>query len=317
MINILLLSSGTNACYQFAKIIKEKFPSKFVITGVDINQEYLIPTSPYLDYFEKVPYSNDPTYYNRILRICEKYKIHYLLPSLDVDQLFFYPENEDLRNLGIISLGTSLDTLPAYKNKKLMLDYLNSQGLPTPISYDVNSLVSSQEYFIKPIHGFGSIGAQKAKATDIKKMPDLNDYLIQEVCNQPEYTVECFYYKNTIYSVARERIATKAGVCTKAKVFHDPNLEEIACKFANGIKTPYFFNMQFMRNISDQFVITDVNLRLAGGMGLSYAAGWDEISALANIMLERPDHEVISSLKLSHDVQYVVRAYTDIVTKCS
>ena len=62
-------------------------------------------------------------------------------------------------------------------------------------------------------------------------------------------------------------------------------------------------------------IITDVNLRLAGGMSLSAAAGWDEVSALANIMLKKDTKDVFATLPQKLPVQYVVRAYTDIVTK--
>ena len=102
-----------------------------------------------------------------------------------------------------------------------------------------------------------------------------------------EYTVECFNFNGNIRTITRERIASKAGVCTKTKIFNHIELEKIACDFAKKIKCPYCFNLQFMKNQNDEFVITDVNLRLAGGMSLSATAGWDEISALAKIMLDK------------------------------
>lgn len=125
--------------------------------------------------------------------------------------------------------------------------------------------------------------------------------------------MECFNYKGKIYSVARERLGTKAGVCTKARVFNDKELGVIAQRFADSIKLPYIFNLQFMTNAEGQKVITDVNLRTAGGMSLSYAAGWDEVEALGKIMLGEDDVE--SSVRKIVQEQFVMRAYTDIVTK--
>ena len=72
MINILLLSAGTNACYHIARVLKNKFPLDFRIIGADINEEYLIPTIPYLDAFHKVPYTNNPLYYGKILDILKE-----------------------------------------------------------------------------------------------------------------------------------------------------------------------------------------------------------------------------------------------------
>ncbi|MBR3613685.1 MAG: HAD hydrolase-like protein, partial [Clostridia bacterium] len=78
---------------------------------------------------------------------------------------------------------------------------------------------------------------------------------------------------------------------------------------------PYCFNLQFMKNSIDQFVITDVNFRFAGGMSLAYTAGWDEVSALAKIMLNKSEDEVLATVPEKIQPQYVVRAYTDVITK--
>ena len=135
------------------------------------------------------------------------------------------------------------------------------------------------------------------------------------MCKAPEITLECFNYNDKLRTIARERIATKAGVCTKAYVFNSTELDKIAQEFIKKIKTPYCFNLQFMKNSNSEFVITDVNLRLAGGMSISFAAGWDEVSALAKIMLEKNESEIFESLPEKIEPQYVIRAYTDIVTK--
>lgn len=315
MINLLLLSSGTNACYHVAKTLKEKFPTDFNVVGTDINESYLIPTCHYLDKFYKVPYTNDSKYYDTIIDICRKEKVNYLLPSFDADQKLFYPENEDLQKLGVISFGTSEQTLGIYSDKVRMYDFLASKGFLLPEKYEVQDIEDDKEYFIKPITGVGSIGAKKAFGKEIKLLENSQDYIIQEICFEPEYTLECFIYQGKFSAMCRERIAAKAGVCVKACVFKNPELEKIAQRFSQVVKTPYYFNLQFMKNPKGQFVITDVNLRTAGGMSLSYATGWDEVSALANIMLNKSVEKIFASLPQYLPEQYVVRAYTDIVTK--
>ena len=70
-----------------------------------------------------------------------------------------------------------------------------------------------------------------------------------------------------------------------------------------------------MKNSKNEYVITDVNFRLAGAMGLTCAAGWDEASALANLMLNKSENEIFAPLKLKHSTQYVIRTYNNVVTK--
>lgn len=312
MINILVLTCGTNASYHFIKTIKEKFSKDFNIIGTDINEQYLTPTCNYLDKFYKVPYSNDESYYPTILDICEKENIDIILPSLDIDQQLFYTNNPDLEKLGIKSLGTPQESLKIYSTKEEMNKFLIKNGFNVPKEYE--TVEENLKYFVKPKNGFGSIGAKVLTGKEINELQDKDNLLIQEICLEPEITLECFYFDNKLSTVARERIASKSGVCTKTKVYYDKELEKIALKLTRCLKLPYYFNLQFMKNQNNEYAITDVNLRLAGGMSLSYATGWDEVSAVANILLGRND-EVFKTLISPKTQTYVVRAYTDIVTK--
>ena len=311
MINILILSSGTNASYHFAKTLKEKFPNDFRIVGADINPQHLIPTCFLLDKFFQVPLSKDKEYYPAVLDICKNEKINVILPSFDSDQQLFYTENPDLQKLNVISLGTPKATLPIYEDKEKMTNFLSTHGLPVPKTY--NKFNPDSWYFVKPKHGVASIGAKKMLGQDIIKKSDKSDLIIQEVLNEPETTLECFYYDSRLECVARDRLATKAGVCVKARVYQDEELQKIAKQFVKVLKTPMYFNLQFMRDSTNRPIITDVNLRLAGGMSLTYACGWDEVSAVARVLLGKPD--VFKSFALSSKEQFVIRAYTDIVTK--
>lgn len=272
----------------------------------------MVPTSPYLDEYYHCPYSNSPNYYSTVLEICKKEQVDYILPSFDADQKLFYKENKELESLGVKSFGISEKVLDFYESKIETNQYLRSIGLPVPNMYSFDEVERGKQYFVKPIHGVGSIGARMTSGDEIIDNKDSN-LIIQEVCSEPEITLECFNYDGKIYSIARERIASKAGVCTKTKVFTDKSLSSIAQKFAETVELPYIFNLQFMTNSNGERVITDVNLRTAGGMSLSYTAGWDEVSSLAKIMLEQTDVE--KTVDINVPEQYIVRAYTDIVTK--
>lgn len=315
MINLLMLTCGTNASYHFSKIIKEKFNKDFKIIGTDINEPFLIPSIIYIDKFYKVPYSNDSKYYNNILEICKQEKIDFIIPTFDIDRILFYSENEDLKKINTKSISINKDILDIYKNKKNMNSFLKKNHLPIPKTYSLNELEDNTKYIIKPFQGCGSNGVECLNKNDILKKDKINNYLIQEVCSQPEITLECFYFEKKLSAIARERIDSKAGVCTKARIYNDETLKKIAYKFAKVLNCPLFFNLQFMKNNKNEYVITDVNLRLAGGMSLSYAAGWDEVSAIAKYILGKGKKEVFETLPDNISEQYIVRAYTDIITK--
>lgn len=311
-VTLLILTCGTNACFHVSKRLKECFSARIRIVGADINKEWMIPTKPYLDSFYQCPYTSDSSYYQFILSICEKENVDFILPSFDADQNLFYDGNPDLEKLGIRSFGISTELIDIYRTKENTNRFLENKGLPIPIMYQKSDIVKEQNYFCKPRTGVGSVGARMMKGTDILNSNE-TELIIEEICTGPEVTLECFNYEGKVYSVARERLDTKSGVCTKARVYQDDSLEAVAQKFSEIIKLPHIFNLQFMTNSKGEKVITDVNLRTAGGMSLSYAAGWDEVEALGKIMLGEEGVEL--TVKVPIKEQYVIRAYTDIVTK--
>ena len=315
MKKLLLLSCGTNACFHIARVLKEKFKKDFFIVGCDINKNWLIPTYDYLDVFYQSPFSTDENYYSFVLNICKNEKIDFLLPSFDNDQFLFSCDNKDLKELGVKSFAIS-NSLQFYIDKESTNNYLESIGIPVPKNFTKDSVEDNTEYFVKPIHGVGSNGIRKELGSIIRdKNQDTSKSIIQELCFEPEFTLECFHYNNKIYSVVRERIASKSGVCIKTRIFQDKKLEQYAYILAKNTNLPHIFNMQFMKNRKDEYVCTDLNLRTAGGMSLSYAAGWDEVSALANIMLEKDDKTITSSVNKTISEQYIIRHYEDSVTK--
>ena len=312
MKTFLLLTCGTNACFHIAKVLKENYSDRIRIVGADINPRWMIPTSPFLDAYYRCPLTKDPQYYSTILDICRTERVDFLLPSFDADQKLFYKENTDLRNIGVVSFGISEKVLAIYDSKVATNHYLKSIGLPVPQMFSLEEIEGHKQYFVKPKDGVGSVGAKIMSGEDIIDYYDSN-LIIQEICSEPEITLECFNYDGKVYSIARQRLASKSGVCTKTKVFSDKELTAIPQKFADSVQLPYIFNLQFMTNEAGEKVITDVNLRTAGGMSLSYAAGWDEVTSLAKIMLGEED--VVESVNKEVPEQYIVRAYTDIVTK--
>lgn len=311
-ISLLLLTCGTNAGFHIAKRFKLLFGGRIKLVGTDINQRWSIPSIQYLDEFYQVPLSSDENYYQIILDICRSERVNYLFPIFDEDQHHFYAQNPDLLEMGICSFGIPASIRTIYRSKEAMTEFLYQHHFPVPQLFSKDTIQNGYDYFCKPIDGYGSYGAKKYSGKEIRLM-DTGRLMIQEVCQEPEITLECFNYKGFVYSIARERLATKAGVCTKARVYKDDNLQKIAQDLSRTIELPILFNLQFMQNSKGDYVITDVNLRVAGGMSISYAAGWDEVGALGKIILGEED--VFSSVDLPIKEQYVVRAYEDIVTR--
>lgn len=312
VVRLLVLTCGTNASFHICERLKSTFPDDFWIIGADINDPWLVSTSTIVDSFYKIPRFDDPDYLSAIEGIIEKEHPDYILPSYDFDQQLFYTGAPLLKKYNITSLSTSKETLEIYKNKQLMNDFLDKNHFSVPKQYHKEECDDDCDYFIKPLNGSGSIGASVKSGKAIKDM-GCSDLIIQELCCKPEITMECFHYGDFFTHVCRERIETKAGVCTKARIFRNNDLEKIARELSSLLDLPVIFNIQFMKSKTGNWTITDINLRNAGGMSISYTAGWDVVTPLGKIMLGQTEN-LSDCFPDTIPEQYIVRVYRDIVT---
>lgn len=196
-----------------------------------------------------------------------------------------------------------------------MNQFLKSNNFYIPNSYDIKNIKDNNIYFIKHENGFGSINTQRILGKDIRNISDINNYLIEEECHAPEYTVECFYYKNHLKTLTRERLDSKAGVCSKARIFYSPYFQQIIKNLVKNFNAPLYFNLQFMKNNTSQYVITDVNLRLAGGINMNNTIGWSIPLAISKIILGKNDKEILDCFPTINNEFFVIRTYQDILTK--
>jgi carbamoyl-phosphate synthase large subunit len=312
-VKILFLSCGSVASYHFINTLKKLYSNYFYIVGADINEKHLVPVYDLVDEYHKVSNSDEEGYYSSILEIIKAHGVDFLFPVHDIDQILFYPENKDLLLLGVTSFGVPEKTRRIYESKISMFNYLLSKGLPVPMSYGKHEIIKDEDYFVKPIRGYGSQEAKMMKGFDILKHTDFKKFICQEICFFPEITLECFFVEGVLFTVARERISQKSGVCVKARVYHDEYLHGITCLFSQHIYAPPFFNLQFMSNKEGIPVITDINLRMPAGMSMSYSCGWDVVSGFVDLMLSRPIN--YNNFKIRNKEVFVVRTYKDIITK--
>jgi hypothetical protein len=134
--------------------------------------------------------------------------------------------------------------------------------------------------------------------------------LVEEFCHGPEITIEIFNTKGLFSTICRERIETKGGVCTKARIFFDSNLQTLAKRICAVISLPPAICVQVMKNSNNTWVVTDVNPRLGAGTSMSSAYGWSLGSALFAYLLNRDPRQWFTEQKKE---RYIVRTYQDIV----
>ena len=163
---------------------------------------------------------------------------------------------------------------------------------------------------MKPRRGFGS---QVIKISEVKgpfSRFKAEDYIIQQECENLEITIDVCYDRSRNYFnyICRERIETKCGVSTKARLFLDANLESIAFTIADKLNL-HSFCFQVMRYKGD-WAVTDINARLGAGTGMGITVGMDFFSAMFAILWgEDPS----AYFMLLEKETYVTRQYNDFI----
>ena len=130
------------------------------------NSEATAPAMRAADVAITVPRSDRPDYVERILEICDTYKVRLMLSLHDLDLLVLSRHRETIREHGVVPL------LPSYPVAQLSLDkwemkrFLDRHGLETPwTSLDVENALHAVlsrkiawPLFVKERLGFGSSG---------------------------------------------------------------------------------------------------------------------------------------------------------------
>lgn len=309
MKNILITAAGTATAWHIVNVINSDFRDNYRVFACDINPVDLIPASLLVDKYIQVPKINDEKYYQFMLNLLEENNIDIIIPLIDNDFKVFPKDNPDLQKLNVFSTAPDFKVSELCTNKKVLNKHLDKYGIKTPIQYEKEQIVNQNMYFVKPCFGYGSNGATDLYGYEINTMD--HNLLIQEKCRQPEVTVEVFCHNGELQYVCRERLETKAGVCTKARFFHDEELGTIIKNIAKLIELPTASCIQFMKNNDDEWVVTDLNLRLGAGTALSTAAGWSLVKAALCVWCQLPN----DSIGYLNNVngKTVVRVYKEIV----
>jgi carbamoylphosphate synthase large subunit len=308
--NILITSGGTGGGFTTAKILKEYFSDKIKLFITDINPSNLVSSSIFADKFIQSPKVKDPKYIEYISSIVIKHKIDIIIPFIDQDIYVFselYFKNK-LSSSIYLQIKNPLFA-KICSNKLESYKWMVKNKFITPSTFELGDQVDLNYYLIKPKTGFGS----KVFLQNSNNKIDINDiekYIGQEICENPEITIDVFYSGKDFYCLCRERIETKEGVCTKARVFYDIGLASIAKELAVKLELNYFC-FQVM-NLNGRFAITDINPRLGAGSSMGQEIGMDFYKAMVFDIMKMDYKPYIKQfLKTA----YITRQYQNILTQ--
>ena len=194
-------------------------------------------------------------------------------------------------NLGLP--GVSVNSAIVCQNKSMSKKFWLKENIPTPKGGVFNNLSKAEEFFreynevfVKPIEGFGGIGAGKIKSSkglkDFFSENNIGKYIVEEICDGPMIDVNGYFDKNGSFNglgcFEREFITDKIieshayYPCQRddeiiREAYH---LTELACRALNISWGPVKSDLVLTKSGLKVF---EVAPRLHGPKGTLYLAG--------------------------------------------
>ena len=221
------------------------------------------------DHKEVVPYADDPAYIGSLLKVVEKYKVNFILPTGEHDLQTLAQNKQLFESAGCTVFVSSYETINTCQDKFKFYQALKNTEIPVPATFNVPMI-------IKPVRGSGSRG--------IKVLP-LKEEIIQEYIPGTEYTVDVFCDMNSqiINHVIRERVAIKAGISTQGRTVRHPAISKIVTTMVEHLQLKGPLCIQLRENSTGNPVVIECNPRLGGGTYMCTLAGLNYGSLYYNL----------------------------------
>jgi carbamoyl-phosphate synthase large subunit len=262
---ILLTAASGPSGICFAKSLRELDDVRLIGTSAENDESSHI----FFDSYHIVPFANAPDYLDVLKNIIDTEKIDFIIPFVD-EELFFLTKN--VKKLGCKVLASPYETIRYTGNKHKAYEILSDYLPPRYKKKDIKQF----PVFAKPHVGRGGKGTAVIHDAQELSLYSSTSHVFQEVLSTPEVSVDTLFdfEGRMIVAVPRVRSAINQGISVRGEVFSDPTLITIIEDIAKRLVFVGPINFQFMRG-KNGFVLTEINARAGGGMGISINAGAD------------------------------------------
>jgi len=295
--NILVPSAGKR--YLHIKYLRESVGVEKIVTTE------LSPLAPGIhaaDRAYQVPRITSPDYLDTIWEICCKESIDLIVPLMDNDIVVFSRNRARFEQAGIRFLLAPEETIEVTMDKLATFQFLQSHGLPAPLTICAADWQTRQEELRFPLLIKPRFPATRAaKGYDISVMnnwqefhPVLNaiagmeeNYVFQEYLQGTELTIDFFCDREgkLISAVPGERLGalTRAfsrdgGAISMGKIIHDERIVEMVRTTTQHMRFYGPANFQGYRISTpegEKIKFTEINPRFTGATVMTRAAGRD------------------------------------------
>lgn len=310
-------SAGAGSSYGIIRAVRARWPTSFIVAA-DTNPRRLVAATAFADSFEQVTEATEPGFVPALVARMAFHSIGVYVPIVDPELLVAATAFE--AQAFPDSVQTTVppsETVATCNDKLLTVQVLRAAGISTPRTWLPSEPILAEaaaNVIIKPRQGFGSrnVSTVAVAEFDPGRFTD-DDFVVQEQCRPPEVTIDVFRSRSSGVerALCRERIEVKAGVCTKARIFEDPDLASLALAVGQILRLFGAYCIQVMTTPDGVWGVTDVNPRPGSGTRMCSAVGYDFLAAHIGDLWEEDCSSLLNPMPQE---RFVVRQYEEFVT---
>lgn len=305
--NIVLSSVGRRAyIVRFLREILQK--EDRIIT---LNSDMHTTAMGISDIAYRSPMIYSEEYIPFLKEICIKEKADMILSLFDIDLPVLAKHKKEFADMGVSVIVSDAEVVDICNDKWKMQEFLCKVGLQTPrtfmeyneemLDFVKRQFAKGEKVMIKPRFGMGSIGIHTAENMEelsvlfqkvkreiatsyLKYESDMDmehSVLIQEKISGLEYGLDIVNDLNGHYqyTLAKQKLAMRAGETDIAKIIADEGLEKIGKILSKELSHIANLDVDIMVYDGQAYII-DMNARLGGGYPFTHYAGINTLEAI-------------------------------------
>jgi carbamoyl-phosphate synthase large subunit len=253
---------------------------------------------------------DEEKYMTKLKQVIDNHKVEVLMPSSGYDIQLYSKYRRQIEELGAKPVVSDLESIEICYDKMMTFQKLNSK-FDLPLTLTNPDRIHEFPVIAKPRREKGDydpmIIADEDDLTHVTSK--FSNIIFQEYLPGTEYTIDvlCDLNKKPLVAVPRIRLETKAGISTKGKVIHDPQIERTCMDIADsiGIMGPCCIQMKASKD--GTLKIVEVNPRMGGGTIFAALAGANFPALLLDMVKEK---EIV---KPSFSEVTIIRYFEEIV----
>lgn len=229
-----------------------------------------------------VPRCTAPDYIPALLEICRRERVGLLVPTIDTELLVLAQHQQEFAAVGTRVVVSAPRFVALARDKGETMRFLSQAGVNVPQTRSLAEFRHAPAelrapLIAKPAGGSSSVGLVRGRAVADFAGLDEASYLVQELWEGREYTVNMFFDRagDLRCAVPHLRIETRGGEVSKGRTERVPQLIEAAEKIAEAtgaeVRGPICF--QAIVNAADDYAVFEINARFGGGFPLAHRAG--------------------------------------------